>query len=1055
MESNYIEQLLSTDNAARSQAEKALYSMRDTAPANLVSMLLESMKNQKQDVAQLSCIMYKKLFLDDATTSSTLSTDDLEMMKQQVMGTLDFNNQGVSLLKRKGDVLSKIFAKQQKSEDLLKLLVEWAQADSTNSRLFAMYVFEVLSDCHLTHDQLTSHKDSFMTIFSKSFTDREVSVRVAALRATTSFLTSIDDSDIVMGYIGVIPQILNTVVEALKEDEGQGKLALESMNELTNVHPEIWKNSTNQLVNVISQVIGQKSFDEGTRAAATEVILALASQMPASLRKIDETKTMFIPALVQMMTEVEDDIESWAETKEEGETGTDAYSVGVQGINRLATELGEKTIILTCSALVQQLIKSADWKQRQAGYMLMGLISESCKESMMKNMDDAMKVACAGVMDENARMMAQETLLKIQTHAVSAVINFARGLNEEEDEEENGVTGQKIMENYQSELFNGLVILLKKGIDTNYEPLQEEVMNLLSVVADLIQSQFAKFYNDLMPMMMQILTNVAMTNMTQMTLRARTIEAMGFMISAVSEERETFKQGVLEIATFLVTLQNSGLTSDDPQVNAIKETLSQIAFFLKEDFHQFMPQLMNNIVNDANLDIDIKMEAADNIKTSDAEDKSAGFTVKLKGFEGDQRLSMNTYALESKIGAFKLINMISESMGTSFAPYSGALLPIMISNMTYKYSKAIRKFSMKTINNILTAVGEENNIQLFQSLLPNFFTMITSSLEKEDLKELKIVLKHFWMMIKNLNENNKSSKNYFNESQLTALGQLLNKVLNLVSEAKKETVALLSNKKHDFDEEDIELMKENLSKLTAPSTYVMEISGQLVLNFKEIMANIVKTNFLNYFAMNLHNYKNISESELLDATCFFCDFIEYAHHTDATIMTELNNKFLEIFNNTESIDVKQTLTYGMGVFSIYIPSATYQTTLLPQVFTALNSMISAADAFTEDNVVATESALGALGKVIYFQRDNQVINEQVVNTFLSKLPLTNEEEEAQKSHKLFLEQVIANNQNIMNDGNKAQVMNAVQRIKDSYNVKKEEEIEILDEEGLSLLNKIA
>lgn len=36
--------------------------------------------------------------------------------------------------------------------------------------------------------------------------------------------------------------------------------------------------------------------------------------------------------------------------------------------------------------------------------MLMGLISESCKESMMKNMDEAMKIACAGVMDENARV---------------------------------------------------------------------------------------------------------------------------------------------------------------------------------------------------------------------------------------------------------------------------------------------------------------------------------------------------------------------------------------------------------------------------------------------------------------------------------------------------------------------------------------------------------------------------------------------------------------------------------------------------------------------------
>lgn len=80
-------------------------------------------------------------------------------------------------------------------------------------------------------------------------------------------------------------------------------------------------------------------------------------------------------------------------------------------------------------------------------------------------------------------------------------------------------------------------------------------------------------------------------------------------------------------------------------------------------------------------------------------------------------------------------------------------------------------------------------------------------------------------MIKNLTENNKVNKNYMNEAQLNTLGQLLNKVLNLVSSAKKETVSILSSKKHEFDEEDLEVMKENLSKLTAPSTYVMEISG--------------------------------------------------------------------------------------------------------------------------------------------------------------------------------------------------------------------------------------
>lgn len=44
--------------------------------------------------------------------------------------------------------------------------------------------------------------------------------------------------------------------------------------------------------------MGQKTFEDGTRASASEVILALGQNLPASLRKVDETKTMFFPALI-------------------------------------------------------------------------------------------------------------------------------------------------------------------------------------------------------------------------------------------------------------------------------------------------------------------------------------------------------------------------------------------------------------------------------------------------------------------------------------------------------------------------------------------------------------------------------------------------------------------------------------------------------------------------------------------------------------------------------------------------------------------------------------
>jgi hypothetical protein len=36
--------------------------------------------------------------------------------------------------------------------------------------------------------------------------------------------------------------------------------------------------------------------------------------------------------------------------------------------------------------------------------MLMGLIAEACKESMSKNMADAIKLACQGLIDQNVRV---------------------------------------------------------------------------------------------------------------------------------------------------------------------------------------------------------------------------------------------------------------------------------------------------------------------------------------------------------------------------------------------------------------------------------------------------------------------------------------------------------------------------------------------------------------------------------------------------------------------------------------------------------------------------
>jgi hypothetical protein len=65
MESNILQSLLSSENETRKNAEMMLMNERTSNPGNLLTILIEGMKNTDLSIASLSALMYKKLFLDD------------------------------------------------------------------------------------------------------------------------------------------------------------------------------------------------------------------------------------------------------------------------------------------------------------------------------------------------------------------------------------------------------------------------------------------------------------------------------------------------------------------------------------------------------------------------------------------------------------------------------------------------------------------------------------------------------------------------------------------------------------------------------------------------------------------------------------------------------------------------------------------------------------------------------------------------------------------------------------------------------------------------------
>jgi hypothetical protein len=75
----------------------------------------------------------KKYFLDNRATT-ILGDSDLENLRNAVLSSMDFEKQPLSLLKRKGDVLSKIYAKLNKSEMLLAYLVQLSDSPDAKTR---------------------------------------------------------------------------------------------------------------------------------------------------------------------------------------------------------------------------------------------------------------------------------------------------------------------------------------------------------------------------------------------------------------------------------------------------------------------------------------------------------------------------------------------------------------------------------------------------------------------------------------------------------------------------------------------------------------------------------------------------------------------------------------------------------------------------------------------------------------------------------------------------------------------------------------------------------
>lgn len=188
----------------------------------------------------------------------------------------------------------------------------------------------------------------------------------------------------------------------------------------------------------------------------------------------NDLKQHFFPSLILMMTtgiEFEDEIEEWYKKQDEEElqAKSDVCSVAADSLNRISSFVGEKVTLSCTTQLIKECVENKEkWQFRMAGFLSLGMISDTCSEVFLKNMDDVIRMSAIGIIDQHPRvrfealtslsllltelspsaqvkyhqdmmpvllrLMTEEEQIKMKTQAASCMVSFVRGLIDEPDE---------------------------------------------------------------------------------------------------------------------------------------------------------------------------------------------------------------------------------------------------------------------------------------------------------------------------------------------------------------------------------------------------------------------------------------------------------------------------------------------------------------------------------------------------------------------------------------------------------------------------------------------
>jgi len=109
-----------------------------------------------------------------------------------------------------------------------------------------------------------------------------------------------------------------------------------------------------------------------------------------------------------------------------------------------------------------------------------------------------------------------------------------------------------------------------------------------------------------------------------------------------------------------------------------------------------------------------------------------------------------------------------------------------------------------------------------------------------------------------------------------------------------------------------------------------------------------------------------------------------------------------------------------------------QWSILPAAVGVCKMILDRDDGFTEENIMCTESVMGAMAKMAYKHMDGKNLTTADLAGVLSRMPFTAQETENMTSHRILIEQCLDPKSIVHNNAVKPAAQAAIKRIRE-YN----------------------